>query len=248
MIVVITGGCGLIGETFVRTLAKRGDQVVAADVNDDASHALSEEFDDAQVQYQHCDVADADEVDEMLQLTRSKWGRVHALVHCAYPRTPNWGTPFEKLAQDDVAGNLRLQLGTAIMVSQKAVKHFREQEEGHLVHISSIQGVAVPKFDHYKGQDMTSPVEYTAIRHGVVGLTQYLAKYLSDTGIRVNCISPGGIENGQPESFLDRYQNDCTSKGMLDPEDLSGVIRFLLSDQSTYVNGQNIIVDDGWSL
>jgi NAD(P)-dependent dehydrogenase (short-subunit alcohol dehydrogenase family) len=248
MVVVVTGGCGLIGEAFVRSLADRGDQVVAADVNDDAGHALTKGFDDAQVKYQHCDVTDAEEVDEVLQLTRSKWGEVHALVHCAYPRTPNWGTTFEKIDQDDVAENLRLQLGSAIMVSQKVVQYFRDQGGGHLVHISSIQGVAAPKFDHYEGLDMTSPVEYTAIKHGVVGLTRYLAKYLSDTGIRVNCISPGGIENGQPESFLERYQNDCTSKGMLGPEDLTGVIRFLLSDQSKHVNGQNIVVDDGWSL
>jgi len=77
------------------------------------------------VQYQHCGVTDADEVDEVLQSTRSRWGRVHVPVHCAYPRTPSWGTPFEELDQDDVAENLRLQLGSAIMVSQKAVKHFR---------------------------------------------------------------------------------------------------------------------------
>jgi NAD(P)-dependent dehydrogenase (short-subunit alcohol dehydrogenase family) len=134
------------------------------------------------------------------------------------------------------------------MVSQQAANHLRKEGGGHLVHVGSIQGIAAPKFEHYEGTDMTSPVEYTAVKHGVVGLTKYLAKYLSGTGIRVNCISPGGIENGQPEQFLSRYREDCTSKGMLAPEDLTGALRFLLSDQSTYVNGQNIIVDDGWSL
>ena len=245
---IITGGCGLIGEAFVRSLADREDEVIVLDVDDEAGQALASEYDEGRITYRHCDVTDATAFAEVLQSVHRRHGQINALVHCAYPHTPSWGTPFEELDQDDVAENLRLQLGSAIMVSQKVVQYFRDQGEGHLVHISSIQGVAAPKFDHYEGLDMTSPVEYTAIKHGVVGLTRYLAKYLSDTEIRVNCISPGGIENGQPELFLERYQNDCTSKGMLDPEDLTGVIRFLLSDQSRYVNGQNIVVDDGWSL
>ena len=66
--------------------------------------------------------------------------------------------------------------------------------------------------------------------------------------IRVNCLSPGGIQDGQPEIFLKNYAKNCNSKGMLDSDDLVGALIFLLSDSSQFVNGQNIIVDDGWSL
>ena len=95
---------------------------------------------------------------------------------------------------------------------------------------------------------MTSPVEYTTVKRGIIGLTKYLAKYLSVTNIRVNCISPGGVRDGQPELFQNRYDADCTSKGLLDPEDVAGPLLFLLSENAKYVNGQNIVVDDGWSL
>lgn len=246
MTTVVTGGCGLIGEAFVRSLADRGDHVIALDVDDDAGQQLADTS--RRIEYRHCDVTDTEDFDHALSATRDSHGGIDAVVHSAYPRTESWGTSFEELAEEDVAENLRLQLGSAIMVSQRAVAHFREQEGGHLVHLSSIMGVAAPKFRHYEGTDMMSPIEYTTIKSGVIGLVKYLAKYLADTGIRVNCISPGGVRNGQPQAFLDRYREDCISKGMLDPEDLTGALRFLLSDQSTYVNGQNIIVDDGWSL
>jgi len=95
---------------------------------------------------------------------------------------------------------------------------------------------------------MTSPIEYTAIKTGIISITRYLAKYYKGCGIRVNCVSPGGIVAGQPDSFLARYRESCNSKGMLDPEDVVGAILFLLSDHSLYVTGQNLVVDDGWSL
>ncbi|WP_251963758.1 oxidoreductase [Salinibacter ruber] len=247
MTVVVTGGCGLIGEAFVRALAERGDNVIAVDVDDETGEQL-EDPEGRAISYRHCDVTDPKGFDRVLREARSRHGSVDAVVHAAYPRTSSWGTPFEELEEEDVAENLRLQLGSAIMVSQKAVKHFHEQDEGHLVHVSSIQGIEAPKFWHYEETDMTSPIEYSAIKSGVISITKYLAKYLSGTGIRVNCISPGGVKDGQPKQFIDKYRKSCTDNGMLSTSDLAGVLLFLLSDKSRYVNGQNLVIDDGWSL
>jgi len=79
-------------------------------------------------------------------------------------------------------------------------------------------------------------------------LTKYMAKYLKGKNIRVNAISPGGILDSQPKEFLSKYNQQCSTKGMLDPKDLNGALIYLLSDMSKYVNGQNIIVDDGFAL
>ena len=95
---------------------------------------------------------------------------------------------------------------------------------------------------------MVSPIEYGAIKASIIAITRYQAKYCKGQNIRVNCISSGGILEKQPERFLKKYQENCTSKGMLDSDDLCGALLFLLSNQSQFVNGQNIIVDDGWSL
>ena len=94
---------------------------------------------------------------------------------------------------------------------------------------------------------MISPIEYSAIKAGVISITRYLAKYCKNQKIRVNCISPGGILDEQPESFLKKYRSSCNNMGMLDAGDVIGSLIFLLSEQSKYI-GQNIIVDDGWSL
>ena len=134
------------------------------------------------------------------------------------------------------------------MTSQQFAEYFKVQGYGNIVNISSIYGVVAPKFEIYENTVMTMPVEYAAIKAGLINLTRYMAKYFKKMNIRVNALSPGGILDKQPESFLDAYAAQCLNKGMLDKSDLSGTLIYLLSDMSKYVNGQNIIVDDGFTL
>ena len=95
---------------------------------------------------------------------------------------------------------------------------------------------------------MTSPIEYSTIKAGVIMMTKYLAKLYLKNDIKVNCISPGGIRDGQDKNFIKAYKKSCGNKGMLDPKDMVGVVEFLISDKSRYITGQNIIIDDGWTL
>ena len=87
-----------------------------------------------------------------------------------------------------------------------------------------------------------------AIKSALINLTKYMAKYFKGSNIRFNSVSPGGIFNNQPDSFIKNYKSYCHDKGMLDPQDIDGAIIFLLSDSSKYINGQNIIIDDGFTL
>ena len=95
---------------------------------------------------------------------------------------------------------------------------------------------------------MTMPVEYAAIKSALLHLNRYVTSYVKNSDFRVNSVSPGGILDGQPEPFLASYSQHTLGKGMLDKEDLCGAIRFLLSDEARYINGQNLVVDDGFSL
>ena len=125
---------------------------------------------------------------------------------------------------------------------------FLENNGGNLIHISSIQGLGAPKFEHYENTNMTSPIEYSAIKAGIISITKWLAKYYKNKNIRVNCISPGGISDNQNEDFIKKYRNSCTNIGLIEPNEISSLIVFLLSNNAKAINGQNLIVDDGWSL
>jgi len=131
---------------------------------------------------------------------------------------------------------------------QQSAKYFKEHGYGNIINISSIYGVVAPKFEIYDKTTMTMPVEYAAIKSGLIHLTKYMAKYFKGLNIRVNTISVGGIFDQQPAPFLEAYKSCCLNKGMLDKSDIKGTLIYLLSDMSAYVNGQNIIVDDGFTL
>ena len=124
-----------------------------------------------------------------------------------------------------------------------------KQNYGNIVNTASIYGFSAPKFEIYEGTDMTMPVEYAAIKGAIINLTKYLASYLGKYNIRVNSISPGGVFNNQPESFVKRYSEKVVlGKRMANTDDIVGVLISLLSDASKYITGQNIVVDGGWSL
>jgi NAD(P)-dependent dehydrogenase (short-subunit alcohol dehydrogenase family) len=95
---------------------------------------------------------------------------------------------------------------------------------------------------------MTSPIEYSAIKSGIISITKYLAKYYSKKNFKINCISPGGIKDNFPKKFIKNYKKQCNSKGLLDPKDVTNAIDFLLSKKSNFISGQNIVIDDGYTL
>ena len=247
-VILVSGAGGLIGQQIVREIVGQNGSVVATDIDTDKTTNLSQALPSEQIQFVPMDIIDSDSIDQAITRGIKQFGAVDACVNAAYPRTASWGTTFEELEVAELQENLKLQLGGAIILSQRMMKHFIAQGHGNFIHLSSIMGVVAPKFENYEGTSMTSPIEYTAVKSGIISLTSWLAKYYKNKNIRVNCVSPGGVLDHQPQSFLEKYRNSCTSKGMLDPTDVAGTVLFLLSDQSKYINGQNIVIDDGWSL
>lgn len=250
-VVVITGGAGRLGRVFAQAVLNAGGSAVLADVPGalDAAHVSALIAASPERSMAHAvDITDAASLRSLLAAVVGRFGRVDALVNNAYPRNPNYGRKFEEVTYADFVENVGMHAGGYFLASQCFLEHFRKQGHGNIVNMSSIYGVVAPRFNVYEGTDMTMPVEYALIKSGIIHLTKYIASYHRGMGIRCNCISPGGIKADQPDAFLARYNAMGTNKGMLDPEDVSGVLVFLLSDLSAYVNGQNILVDDGWSL
>lgn len=245
--ILILGGAGRLGAAFVKSIVKNNGIVFIGDINKKECQKIQNQFGADKVSFYCGNLTEDKNLNKLISLAIDKFGKIDAAVNCAYPKSPQWGKKFEELEPSHLKEDLFNHLGIAILFAQKILKVFSDQSFGHLIHISSIQGIRTPKFEHYEKTRMTSPIEYTAVKSGLISITSYLAKYYRMKGIRVNCISPGGLEDNQPEVFLNRYRRSCNSKGMLDPHDISGALLFLLKEDSKYMNGQNIIVDDGWS-
>lgn len=249
--VVVTGGAGLLGRAFSIAIAGQGGQVVVADRNLDAAQQV---VDDIEQEYPGgglaavLDITDKNSIDDLINDVHSRCGNIDAVVNNAYPRNSRYGRRMEEVEYADFCDNLGMHLGGYFLVMQRFADYFGRSGGGNMINVSSIYGVVAPRFDIYEGTPMTMPVEYAAIKSGLLHLTRYFAQYLKGRNIRVNALSPGGIFDNQPAAFLERYRHLCADKGMLNPNDLAGTLVFLLSDLSRHIDGQNLIVDDGFSL
>jgi len=250
-VVVVTGGAGAIGRCFVRGIAAKGGIAIAADIDIDAAIRLRDEIGQhfpGQVMATRLDITSKDSICALISDLRKQHGRIDAVVNSAYPRNRNYGRKLEAVSYSDFCENLDIHLGGYFLVAQQFCMAFKEMGGGTVINMSSIYGTMAPRFEVYDGTSMTMPVEYAAIKSAIVHLTRYFAQYFRGTGIRVNCLSPGGILADQPTEFLSAYNKHCASKGMLTPQDVLGALIFLLSDESRHMTGQNLVVDDGFSL
>jgi NAD(P)-dependent dehydrogenase (short-subunit alcohol dehydrogenase family) len=251
-VVVVTGGAGLIGQEFVKAVVQENGIAIIADINEEIGQKvkadLAKELNTQNIDFVKLDITSKDSLQNCIDVLEKKYERIDALVNNAYPRNKNYGRNFFDVEYSDFVENIGLNLGGYFITSQQFANFFKTQGYGNIINISSVYGVIAPRFEIYEGTPMSMPVEYAAIKSALIHLTKYMAKYFKGLNIRVNTLSPGGIMNNQPQEFLDKYNTYASTKGMLDSDDLKGTLIYLLSDMSKYVNGQNIIVDDGWTL
>jgi NAD(P)-dependent dehydrogenase (short-subunit alcohol dehydrogenase family) len=251
-IVVVTGGAGLIGQSFIKSIVKKNGIAIIADIDSELGEAvklkLRKELKTNNIDFVKMDVTSKQSLISSISYLDDKYHKIDALINNAYPRNSKYGRHFFDVELEDFIENSGMNLGGYFLTSQQYAKYFQNQGYGNIINISSIYGVIAPKFEIYKNTSMTVPVEYAVIKSGQIHLTKYMAKYFKGMGIRVNAISPGGVLDAQPKEFLEEYNKLCLSKGMLDKSDINGTLIYLLSDMSKYLNGQNIIVDDGFSI
>jgi NAD(P)-dependent dehydrogenase (short-subunit alcohol dehydrogenase family) len=252
-LVIIAGGCGRIGKKFIETVLENKGIVIVGDLNEEEFNKIYSEFNSQHLFFKTLDITQKDSINLLIDYTVDKFGKIDSFVNTSYPKTKSLLCSMEKLDYDSFNESINMHLGGYYLCTQQLANYFMKQGYGNIVNLSSIQGVTLPRFDTYNGIvyngiPMTSEVDYTCNKFGIIAMTRFMAKYYKNSNIRFNCISPGGIKDNQPEEFLERYQKYCLTKGMLDADDLKGALLFLISDLSKYVNGQNIIVDDGWTL
>jgi len=237
-IIIVTGGSGLLGKEIILDLHNKGYVPINADVN--VVNDLNK--------HQHfCDVTDSESIELLLKNVYENYGNIHGLVNNAYPRTKDWGTGFEELQLESLRQNVDWQLNSYLVFCKLILPYLRTSGGGSVVNMTSIYGVVGNNFTIYKDTGMEPPVAYSAIKGGLINVTRFLASKYGKEKIRFNCVSPGGIFDHQPKKFVNAYEKLVPMKRMGRPDDIAPAVSFLLSDESKYITGQNIIVDGGWT-
>ena len=247
--ILVFGAGGLLGVSLVASLLQQSAKVIAVDINSDT---LKTQLVDAGVQFEKgnivlesLDISNEENVKDFFQNIEP----IDGAVNTSYPKNKEYGKHFFDVTLDSFNENVSLHLGSSFLFMQQCSKYFiKHKKPFSLVNISSIYGVIAPKFEIYKDTSMTTPVEYVAIKSALINLSKYVIKYVCDSKFRINVVSPGGVLDKQPEIFIKAYKRNSLGKGMLEAKDVIKPILFLLSSQSEYLNGQNIIVDDGFSI
>jgi NAD(P)-dependent dehydrogenase (short-subunit alcohol dehydrogenase family) len=237
-IIVVTGGGGLLGRSMIASLKKRGAIAINADIQ--PAYNLDEGTIDM-------DITDEQSVIKGISTLLSKYSRIDGWVNNAYPRTKDWGAKLEELPFESWQKNVDMHLNGYFLCSKNILEIMKQQGSGSLINMSSIYGMVGPDFSIYEGTSMTMPVAYAAIKGGLINLTKYFAAYYGPAGVRVNSVSPGGIFNNQPESFVKKYEAKVPLRRMGNPEDISPSVCFLLSEESKYITGHNLVIDGGWT-
>lgn len=242
-VAVVIGGAGLIGSEIARGLNDFSARVYIADTNRDAAQRLKI----GGVKFIHLDITSEESIRKALKKIYAESRKIDILINCAYPRTNDWGLKLEDVTFDSWKENVNNHLGGYFVCSKIAAELMKKRSRGVIINFASIYGVVAPDFNIYKGTKMTMPAAYSAIKGGIISFTRYLATYYAKYNIRANVISPGGVFNQQEASFVRKYAAKTPLKRMARPQDIVGAVIFLCSDAASYITGQNILVDGGWS-
>ena len=261
-VAVVTGGAGLLGVEFCRTLAEAGAAVTVVDLNASASQAVAGTLTKSgyQALAVPTDITRPDSVKVLVEKVLAAFGRLDVLVNSA-ALDPKFDADalkkgiapgaFEDYPLDQWSAALGVNLTGMFLVTQACVRPMIEQgKKGSIINICSTYGLNGPDQRIYiKGGERVAfkPVYYTVTKAGVMGFTKYLAAYYAETEIRVNALTPGGVFNDHEDYFVKNYSAKTILGRMAKKDEMNGALLFLASDASSYMTGNNVVVDGGWT-
>lgn len=242
--VVIAGGNGLLGREVVKAFQEFNAEVIILDIAEKLSEDIVLGSKDM---YIKCDLTSDKASLETIEKIFSSNSNIVSWINLFYPRSHDWNKNLKDVNYEWFQKNVDLHMGSYFWISKNVLEKFAAQNTGSLINFASIYGFLGPNFSLYENTQMNNPVAYAAIKGGIINLTRYFATYFGDKNVRVNCISPGGIFDGQDKTFVEKYSQLTPMKRMGDKNEVAGTAVYLASAASTYVTGQNLIIDGGWS-
>lgn len=247
-VVVLTGGSGQIGAALAAAYAAAGASLVILDVEAPGFpyQKPAERKSHAGIHFVATDIRSRASVSDSLSSMKDAFPTIDVLINCAGISV---FTPFEERSDEQFDQVVDVNLKGTFLVTQEVVKEWKANAtKGVILNFGSIYGVAAADQRIYGDSGRNSPEVYAITKAGVIQFTKYLARYLGPDGIRVNCVSPGGIFAGQKEFFVENYVYKTPLGRMGEPADLLGAVFFLTSSLSAYVTGVNLMVDGGFTI
>lgn len=262
---LITGAAGLLGSEHASALLECGASVVLTDINMDklliAKNKLSKYFEPKKIVLKEMNVTDPSSIDLTVEELMQNNIGINILINNAAinPKVENNTARCESSRLENFSlkqWNLEVSVGLtgAFLCSQKFGSVMASSQKGGvIVNIASDLSVFSPDQRLYRKTGVAEnlqpvkPVTYSVIKHGLVGLTRYLSTYWADKGVRCNALSPGGVFNGQSDEFVRELSSRIPLGRMAAKNEYRSAIQFLCSDASSYMNGQNIVIDGGRS-
>lgn len=259
---LITGGAGLLGQKHAETVIEGGGIPVLLDISlealEKAKVSLDEKYPAAETVIYKTDITSREALEVVRDDLLEKYGHIDILINNAAnnPKVEDKGENFGNIRFDNFPlsiwnADILVGLTGAFLCAQVFGTVMEEQQSGVILNISSDLGIIAPdqriyRKDGLDEKDQTiKPVTYSVIKHGLLGLTKYLATYWADKNIRVNAICPGGIYNGQDEQFLGKLTNLIPMGRMADKDEYKATVLYMISDASSYMTGSTVIVDGG---
>jgi len=247
-VALITGGASRYGCQISRALAEAGATVIIASKSLPRRQKFVADLEAAgyDAHTMPLDLTDEGLVKRVAAEIREKWQRLDILVNNAAAGSSG---NFDRYPAEEWVRTLEVNALGLLRSCRTFGQLMAQRHAGSIVNIGSLYGVVSPDFTIYNGHsEMTNPPAYGFAKAGMIQLTRYLAVYFAEHGVRVNCISPGGLYSPRmPTEFVVNYSRRTPLGRMAGPNDLKGAAVFLASDASAYVTGQNLLVDGGYT-
>lgn len=260
--VVITGGAGLMGYNHAEAVLSGGGIPVLLDISEEAldfaKRRLFEKFPAGEVVTYRSDITDRGALEKVCDELQKKYGHIDALINNAANNPKMEGNAknmgaitFENFPLSMWGADISVGLTGSLLCSQVFGAQMAKQKSGVILNISSDLGVIAPDQRIYRKpglrdeEQTVKPVTYSVIKHGLIGLTKYVATYWAEKGVRCNALCPAGIENGQDEGFIRKLTNLVPMGRMATKDEYQSTVLYMISDASAYMTGATVIVDGG---
>ena len=256
-IAIVTGALGLLGKNHCHALSEAGANVVVVDLDENNCKSFAESLTTKSIGVA-CDITNVDSVKKLKETALKTFGKIDILVNNAAindmfenPTAAAEQSKFENYPLDLWQKSLDVNLTGTFLCSQILGSEMAKAGKGSIINIASTYGIVAPNQSIYKKengeQSFYKSAAYPVTKGAIISFTRFLAAYWGNKGVRVNTLSPGGVENNQEEYFLKNYSQATPLGKMAQPTDYKGAIVFLASDASGYMTGANLVVDGGWT-